>query len=105
LFIRTGLGLIAATILTVTYYYPVVSIETEMLIAGIILIFISYALIRSLKEPKYGFTSYHLYGSEKEMLNAEALIIAETFNKHPTVESPGLYGGGSGGGGGSTGDY
>jgi hypothetical protein len=105
LVMRTGLGLIAATIFTVKYYYTILSIETEMLIAGIILIAVSYTLIKFLKEPKYGFTSHDLYPSKKEILNAEALIIAETFNKQSTAESSGLFGGGSGGGGGATGEY
>ena len=105
LVMRTGLGLIAATIFTVKYYYTILPVEMEMLIAGIILIALSYALIKYLATPKYGFTSNDLYPSKKETLNAEALIIAETFNKQPTIESNGLYGGGSGGGGGATGEF
>ena len=102
---RTGLGLIAATIFTIEYYYTILPVEIEMLIAGIILIVLSYALIRYLSISKYGFTSADLYPSKKEALNAEALIIAETFNKQPTIKSNGLYGGGSSGGGGATGEY
>jgi hypothetical protein len=102
---RTGLGLIAATIFTIKYYYTMLPVEIELLIAGIILIALGYALIRYLLIPKYGFTSADLYPSKKEALNAEALIIAETFNKQATIESDGLYGGGSSGGGGATGEY
>ncbi len=105
LVMRTGLGLIAATILTVKYYYTILPIEIEMLTAGIILIAVGYALIKYLKAPKYGFTSDDLYASKKEILNTEALIIAETFNKQPNIETHRLYEGGSGGGGGATGDY
>jgi len=105
LVMRTGLGLIAATIFTIKYYYAILPVEIEMLVAGIILIVLSYALIRYLSTPKYGFTSADLYPSKKEALNAEALIIAETFNKQPTIKSNGLYGGGSSGGGGATGEY
>jgi hypothetical protein len=105
LVMRTGLGLIAATIFTVKYYYTILPTEIEMLIAGTLLIALSYALIKYLVTPKYGFTSLDLYPSKKEVLNAEALIIAETFNKQPAIENHGLYGGGSGGGGGATGEF
>ena len=102
---RTGLGLIAATVFTVKYYYTILPVEMEMLIAGAMLIAGSYVLIKYLKIPKYGFTSEDLYPSKKEAINAEALIIAETFHKQPAIESDGLYGGGSGGGGGATGEF
>ncbi|MEP6948527.1 MAG: hypothetical protein ABI863_04610 [Ginsengibacter sp.] len=105
LVMRTGLGLIAATIFTIKYYYAILPAEIEMFIAGIILIALGYALIKYLATPKYGFTSLDLYPSKKEILNAEALIIAETFNKQSGIENDGLYGGGSGGGGGATGEY
>ena len=102
---RTGLGLIAATIFTVKYYYTILPLETEMLGAGIILIALSYALIKYLAAPKYGFTSIDQYPSKKETLHAEALIIAETFSPQANPENNGLYGGGSGGGGGATGEF
>jgi hypothetical protein len=105
LFMRIGLGLIAASIFTVKYYYTILPVEIEMLIAGMILIAVSYALIKYLTLPKHGYTSDNIYQFKKEILNAEALIIAETFNKQPTIQSSGLYGGGSGGGGGATGEY
>jgi hypothetical protein len=38
-------------------------------------------------------------------LNAEALIIAQTFGSGPKAESNSLYGGCSGSGGGATGDF
>ncbi len=105
LVMKTGLGLIAATIFTVKYYYTVLPAEMEMLIAGILLIAVSYALIKYLKTPKYGFTSDNIYPSKKDRLNLEALVIAETFNSKPAPESQGLYLGGSGGGGGATGEF
>ena len=103
---RTGIGLIAATIFTIKYYYNVLPMEIEMLIAGTILIAVSYAFIRYLKTPKYGFTSEALSSAQAQALNVEALIIAETFaSQQPNIEGPGLYGGGSGGGGGASGGY
>jgi len=105
LVMRTGLGLIAATIFTVKYYYSIFPVETEMLGAGIILIALSYALIKYLAAPKYGFTSIDQYPSKKEALHAEALIIAETFSPQANLKNDGLYGGGGGGGGGATGEF
>lgn len=103
LFIRTGLGLIAVTIFTVKYYYAVLPVEIEMLIGSIILIALSYTLIKYLTISRHGYTSANLYPSKKEILNVEALIIAETFNKQPSQQTSGSpYSGGSGEGGGAT---
>ncbi len=105
LFIRTGLALIAATIFTVRYYYGNFPAETDMLIIGTILITVSYALIKYLHRPKHGFTFAKSSYQHKEILNAEALIIAQTFGKKITTESSVQFGGGTSGGGGATGDY
>ena len=107
LFIRTGLGLVAATIFTVKYYYALLPIEIEMLIGGIVLIGVSYLLIKYLTLPKHGYTSANLFPHKKEMLNVEALIVAETFSEQPAAapQNTGLYGGGSGGGGGASGEF
>lgn len=105
LFIRTGLGLIAATIFTVRYYHNIFSAEISMLIAGSIIIALSYALIKYLEISKHGFTSRNLHPGNKNLLNAEALIIAQTFGHSPKTESSNIFGGGTGGGGGATGNF
>ena len=105
LVMRVGLGLTAASIFTVKYYYTILPVEIEMLIGGVILIAVSYALIKYLNTPKHGYTFDNIYKSNQDLLNAEALIIAEAFNKKPATQSSGLYGGGSGGGGGATGEW
>ena len=103
---RTGLGLIAATIFTLRYYHKILPIEIAMLIAGIMIIAASYALIQYLKTSEYGYTSNDLYPGNKNILNAEALIIAQTFASGSSkTESNDLLGGGSGGGGGATGNF
>jgi len=105
--LRVGLALIAAMIFTVRYYYHVMPAETAAVIGGVSLIAISYALIRYLREPKYGFT----YKKEDdpmmmEKLQIESLIIAETL---PVVQQPAdkgfQFGGGSGGGAGASGEF
>jgi len=105
LVMRTGLGLIVATIFTIKYYYAILPTEIEMLMGGILLIAVSYALIKYLTTPKHQYTSLNIYQSKNDILNVEALIVAETFNSKPAIENNQLYGGGSGGGGGATGEF
>jgi len=54
--IRTGLVLVGVIIFTYRYYYSVLSPDKAMCLGGIILILISYSLIRYLHIPKHGFT-------------------------------------------------
>lgn len=105
LFIRTALVLLIATISTIRYYYNLLPAEVDMLVAGIILIAVSYALIKYLRTPKHGFSFENNNLKRKELLNAEAIIIAQVFGK-PGAQQKGFdYGGGSSGGGGATGNY
>lgn len=105
LFIRTGIGLIAAAVFTIRYYHAILPTEIAMLIAGILLISISYFLIKYLSTTRKGYTFQNLHAADKNLLNAEALIIAQTFSTSAKAESSALYGGGSGAGGGATGDF
>ena len=105
LFIRTGIGLVAATILTIRYYYTFFRTEIEMLVIGILIIAISYLLIKYLRTPKHGF-SFEKDGYNKNGLrNVEALIIAQSFGKKEVESKSFEFGGGSSGGGGATGNY
>lgn len=79
LFMRTGLVLIAATVLTIRHYHAILPAEIAMLIAGLLLISISYFLIKYLATAKNGYTFQYLHPANKRLLNAEALIIAQTF--------------------------
>jgi len=109
LFIWTGLGLVAATVLTIRYYYHVMPVEWALICGGLVMIAISYLLIRYLKTPRHGFTSQEASSKNVlENLHIESLIIAETFGGSTPVESPSndfQFGGGSGGGGGAGGEY
>jgi hypothetical protein len=105
IFIRTGLVLIAVTVFTVRYYYNVLPAETAMLIAGLILLTVSYALLKYLKTPRYGFTTAGNGRSRKELSDAEAVINAEVFGKRTPAGSNVQFGGGSFGGGGAAGNY
>ncbi|MEP7230585.1 MAG: hypothetical protein ABI691_10060 [Ginsengibacter sp.] len=105
LFIRTGLVLIAAAIFTIRYYHHVLSAEICMLIAGSVLIIVSYLLIQYLKEPRQGYTSAEVNPPGENLLNIEALIIARTLGTSSKTQDNSLFGGGSGGGGGATGNF
>lgn len=106
--IRTGLLLIAGAIFTFRYYYHVLPTEGAFTIGGVVMLAVSYAVIKYLKIPKNGFT--YAEPNRKNMmdqLNIESLIIGETFSQTPTgpTASASPFGGGSAGGGGSSSNY
>ena len=73
---------------------------------SLILIVISYVLIRVLRAGKYGFTFVEYKSSDKQaLINSESLIIAQTFKSHVQEDFHDFYKGGSGGGGGATGEF
>jgi hypothetical protein len=107
-FLRAGLVLIAISIFTVRYYYPVLPAEMAMLIAGVILVVLSYLLMQYLKMPRHGFTFLNIHPAGRR-LNIEGLIIAQAFaqqqNAPGSAPHDDMFGGGSGGGGGAGADY
>ncbi len=105
LLIRTGLFLLAIAVFTVRYYYSAMPVEGWMLIAGLSLVATSYALIKLLRTPRLGFTFEKSYESNDNLLNLEALIIAQTSGKIAAPDTGFQFGGGSGGGGGATGNF
>lgn len=105
LFIRIGFVLLIATILTIHYYHQFLPPEIDMLIGGLSLIAISYALMKYLSIPKRGFTFENTNRNKKELMNVEALIIAQLFGKSNNKQKGFEFGGGSSGGGGATGNY
>lgn len=104
--LRTGLILIAAAVFTIRYYYYLMPIEMAMIIIGIILIGIAYALIQYLKQPKHGFTYKEALNPDfMNKLQIESLLISEiTGWQQPSAGST-RFGGGSGGGGGAGGEF
>jgi hypothetical protein len=106
LLLRVGLVLFAAIVFTVRYYHTVAPIEVVMTLGGIALLGISYALIRWLKEPRYGFTSEELRPASAEApIQIESLVIAETFSAPTAAPTGTQFGGGSFGGGGAGGEF
>ena len=105
LFIRTGFVLIIVALITIHYYYQLLPVEIDMLAGGLILITMSYALIKYLHTPKHGFSFENTNRNRKDLLNAEALIIAQVFGKSNAKQKGFEFGGGSSGGGGATGNF
>ncbi len=106
LFIRTGILALAATILTIRYYHTVIPADVALMLAGAILIVISYLLIKYLRTQKRGYAFDAPTYNDKNTPDAEALIIAQAFgHKHSVPERGVEFGGGSSGGGGATGSF
>lgn len=104
--LRVGLLLIAATVITVCYYYQTLSLEAIMCMSGLLLIGVAYAFIRYLKQPKNGFTYEELKEpSIIDKLQVEALIVTQTFGQPASEPGHTKFGGGTGGGGGATGNF
>jgi hypothetical protein len=104
LHVRTGLFLVAATIITYKYYFTFLPIEFDMLLAGLALVGLSYFLIKWLQPARHGYTSEG-NAPRPAWKNIEALVIAETMSGGQTTTQDHLMAGGSGGGGGASGEF
>lgn len=102
--LRTGLFLVAMTIFTYKLYYTFLPVEVEMLILGLLLIALSYFLIRLLQPARYGFTA-EIISPQSAWKNMEAVVIAETVGVGNATPKDSLMAGGSGGGGGASGEF
>lgn len=103
---RTGIVLMVLSVLTVRYYHIIMQAEIAMIVFGILIIIVSYLLIKYLSAPKKGFTFENTGHKEKMLVDTEALIIAQVFGKKTTVQTDHVqFGGGSSGGGGATSGY
>jgi hypothetical protein len=108
MFLRIGMILAAASVATFRNYYHLLPIEIMLTLSGMILLALSYTIIKYLKIPRNGFT----YAEPDEAgtldsLNIEGLVIGETTSHlTPAANQPTQrFGGGTGGGGGSSGDF
>jgi hypothetical protein len=106
-FLWTGLGLVAAAVFTIRYYYHILPAELAMIICGCILIAGAWSLIHYLREPKFGFTSADIDDlAVLDGLPVERVILAESFRPAAGPVDKGVhYGGGTSGGGGAGGGY
>lgn len=103
--VRTGLVLVAAIVFTYKYYFAWLPVEVEMLVAGLLLMALSFFLIQFLHSPHYGFTSVNT-SHRPAWKDAEALVIAQTMGGViKSSDDSSLMSGGSGGGGGASADF
>ncbi|MBL7700185.1 MAG: hypothetical protein JNK79_18605 [Chitinophagaceae bacterium] len=106
LLLRTGLLLAAVAVFTFRAYFSIAPIEQVMTLAGMILILVSYFVIKYLKKPRRGIIdkapdeNISQYES-----HVEGLIVSETFKPEAAVEPGFKFGGGSTGGGGASGQF
>lgn len=103
--LRVSILLIAASVLTFRYYHEIISSEAAMLLAGSLLLMISYALMKLLKTNRYGFVFDDGKNRKNKHANLEAFVIGEAFgSKHQAVDET-RFGGGSFGGAGAGDKY
>lgn len=104
--LRTGLLLFAAIVFTFRYYHAVFDVEIVMLVAGILLLLVSWMLNRFFKLPRAGFTLKEpAINHAAAKLQLESLILMETFGGQPSEAGGTNFGGGDFGGGGASGNY
>lgn len=103
-----GLLLVAVAAITFKNYFSTGHPEIIAAIAGTIMICVAYAAIKYFQLPKYGITFEEDMDKDNILkINAEALLLAQSFNQqtHQQPENGTEFGGGTGGGGGATGDW
>ncbi|MDB5117110.1 MAG: hypothetical protein JWQ79_2602 [Mucilaginibacter sp.] len=106
--LRIGLLLAVAAIYTFRNYYHILSIELALIAGGIILLAITYSVIRYLKIPRHRFTYADTDNTDTmDSIKLESLIAAETLGHVPgaPTTTANRFGGGDFGGGGSGGGF
>lgn len=105
--LRTGLILVGVAALTYKNYYKLMSLEFTLIACGVIVVSLSYFLIRYLQQPKHGFTYKELRKVYlMDELKVESLVISESFAEtgvSPADTGTALGGGRFGGGGAASG--
>ena len=104
IFLRIGFITLAATVVTIFYFYPLVSGEIWLIIGGSIMIITGYVCMRIFKTGKYGFTANSYTSLSKKLITAEALTTVQSAYKSVPVEGV-QFGGGSSGGAGASGNW
>ena len=103
-----GLLLVALSALTFKYYFSLGHPEISLTIAGIVMISIAYLSIRYLKTDKHHITFKEEIDEDNFLkLNAEALVMVQSFTQPITITNTSAedFGGGGFGGGGSGSDF
>ncbi len=104
LFLRIGFLCGIATILTIHFYYSVLSPEAAFITGGFVLIIIGYVSLTYFKNSKHGFTAKSYTTLNKNLVNIETLISMQVGGKHLPQQNM-QFGGGSSGGAGASGNW
>lgn len=104
--LRIGLLLVAVAVLTIRQYHSIMAPEIALTIFGAILVAVSYLVIRYLRQNKTSYT-FEREVEDNDLLNAEGILIAQTFATQSPIKNDGssTFGGGQYGGGGASGGY
>ena len=103
-FLRSGVITLAATIVTLFYFYPFVSGEIWLITGGLLMILAGSAAMRLFKKETYGFTSNSSRDLQQSLINVQVIINVQAGYKG--IPDKGVeFGGGSSGGAGSTGNW
>ena len=105
LFLRTGALFIAISIVTFKYYHTIIPIDVALLIAGVILVPLSYILMQFLKNGKYGFVYNAEAVTSSRMEDLEAFALSQLAMPPQAPEETTKFGGGNFGGAGSGSNY
>jgi hypothetical protein len=102
-----GLLALAFSVYSIRFYYAVLSLETFLTIAGLVLFAFTYFTIKKLKNNTKGVTFQpDRFTNTKAFSDAEALIASQLDLQPETIrESPMEFGGGNFSGGGSGGKF
>jgi uncharacterized membrane protein YgcG len=104
--LRVTILALTFAVFTFKHYFLPENNEIFLTVSGALLLVISIALFRYLKEPINGFTRNQLIMDKLANLNAEAFIISQTMGGNEVTAEPKPHGGGGTfGGGGASGEF
>lgn len=104
--LRVSLLAIAFSVFTFKYYFSLGHPEFTLTAAGVILLLITWLLLRYLKTPKHGYTRENIVKEKWADANAEAFVISQTLGGNHVVIDESFKGGGGGfSGGGASGEF
>ena len=101
LLLRAGFICGVATILSIHFYYSVLSAEAAFVTGGCLLMIIGYTGLSYFKHGRHGFTAKSYTTLNKDLINIETLISMQISGKQPSHQNIQFCSGSSGGAGAS----
>jgi hypothetical protein len=103
--VRLSIIFMAVAVLTFRVYHAILAAELALMIAGVVLIGVSYWLMKYLQQPKHGFVFEDDDTASRQQADIEALVVGETFSHQAVPVEENTFGGGSFGGAGAGSNY